>query len=271
MLLCLDIGNSSISLGLFDPSAEADGLTPMLTAKLSSDAGRSADEYAIILQGLLRERTHKVTEAMIGSVVPQLTHTLEAAVRKIRPDVSLPILHIGSGVRTGISLKVDNPSALGSDIVTAAAAAVRLCGAPVIFVDYGTATVIGAVNAAKELIGVSIAPGLHTSLAGLRAAAAQIPYLDLSPHDAPLGKNTPDAVRAGLVTGTACMTDGMIERIRAEWQVPAGADIPVAVTGGLAPLVIPALSHPVLHDPDLSLKGLALIHRATVERENKKR
>ncbi len=273
MLLCIDIGNSSLSVGLFDGAAARP--EPLYTAKLSSDTRRTADEYAITLRGLLADRVGAIDAAVIGSVVPQLTHTIEAAVRAVCGE-ALAILHIGGGVRTGISLRVDDPAALGADIVTAAAAAVALHGAPVIFFDFGTATVCGAVNPARELCGVTIAPGLSTSLAGLRDAAARIPYIELSTPATTLGKNTPDAVRAGVVIGAACMADGMIDRIRAEWhraewRIPTGADIPVVVTGGLSPLVLPALSHPVIPDPHLTLRGLALIHRATVAREQKRR
>ncbi len=274
MLLALDIGNSSISIGLFDLTAAGGDTrpTPAFTAKLSADTGRTTDEYTVIIRSLLGDRP--VTAAVIGSVVPQLTHTLDGVARRIgqtddgRP---IPVLHIGGGVRTGISLRVDDPAELGADIVTNATAAVRLYGAPVVFVDYGTATVLGAVNAARELVGVSIAPGLHTSLAGLRAAAAQIPYLELKTPETTLGKNTQAAIRSGLICGTACMTDGLIDRVREEWHLPAREKLPVAVTGGLADLVMPACRHALVHEPDLTLLGLYFIYRATVEREAKKK
>ena len=133
MLLALDVGNSSISLGLFDLNARDTRSSPVLTAKLSADTGRTADEYAVIIRGLLSERGYhaSMTAAVIGSVVPQLTHTLESAVQKLGGDTAIPVTHIGGGVRTGISLRVDDPSALGADIVTNAAAAVKLYGAPV--------------------------------------------------------------------------------------------------------------------------------------------
>ncbi len=268
MLLCIDIGNSSISLGLFDlPASAADRPTPTMTAKLSSDTGRTADEYGIILRGLLGERAASVSAAVMGSVVPQLTHTLEAAVRKTCGGEALSVLHIGGGVRTGISLRVEDPSTLGADIVVNAAAAVRFYGAPVIFVDYGTATVMGAVNAARELVGVSIAPGLYTSLEGLRAAAAQLPYMELSSPRTVLGKNTPAAIRAGLVMGTAAMTDGMIERISHEvLRMPAGTVSPLVATGGLSELVLPECRHALVHEPNLTLLGLYYVYAATEER-----
>lgn len=292
MLLALDIGNSSISLGLFDlaPTAvpTADGEVtarpvPLLTAKLSADTGRTADEYAVIMRGLLAEQGHTavtapavtapaVTAAVIGSVVPQLTHTLELAVQKLnRGGEPIPVLHIGGGVRTGISLRVDDPAGLGADIVSGAAAAVKLYGAPVIFLDFGTATVCGAVNRTRELVGVSIAPGVTTSLEGLRTAAAQIPYLELKAPDTVLGKNTSASIRSGLIYGTACMVDGMIERICAEMHLPRNDALPLVATGGLAELVLPACRHTIVCEPHLTLLGLYYIYRATVERDAKKR
>ena len=272
MLLAIDIGNSSISLGLFDLTATDPRPTPALTAKLSAATGRTADEYAVIIRGLLADKGYHgaITAAVMGSVVPQLTHTLEAAVEKLGGDTPIPVTHIGGGVRTGISLRVEDPAALGADIVTNASAAVKLYGAPVIFLDFGTATVCGAVNLARELVGVSISPGVTTALEGLRAAAAQIPYMELKAPDAALGKNTAAALRSGLVLGTACMIDGMIERIRTEMKLPPNAALPIVATGGLAELVLPACTHEMIHEPDLTLLGLYFIYKATAEREAKK-
>ena len=272
MLLAIDVGNSSISLGLFDLTATDPRPAPALTAKLSAATGRTADEYAVIIRGLLADQGYHgaITAAVMGSVVPQLTHTLEAAVQKLGGDTPIPVTHIGGGVRTGISLRVEDPAALGADIVTNASAAVKLYGAPVIFLDFGTATVCGAVNLARELVGVSISPGVSTSLEGLRAAAAQIPYMELKAPDTALGKNTTAALRSGLVLGTACMIDGMIERIRTEMKLPQNAALPIVATGGLAELVLPACTHEIAHEPDLTLLGLYFIYKATAEREAKK-
>ena len=272
MLLAIDIGNSSISMGLFDLTATDPRPTPALTAKLAAATGRTADEYAVIIRGLLTDQGYHgaITAAVMGSVVPQLTHTLEAAVQKLGGDTPIPVTHIGGGVRTGISLRVEDPAALGADIVTNASAAVKLYGAPVIFLDFGTATVCGAVNMARDLVGVSIAPGVTTSLEGLRTAAAQIPYMELKAPDSALGKNTAAALRSGLVLGTACMMDGMIERIKEELKLPKNAALPIVATGGLAELVLPACTHEMIHEPDLTLLGLYFIYKATAEREAKK-
>ena len=272
MLLAIGVGNSSLSRGLCELTATDPRPAPALTAKLSAATGRTADEYAVIIRGLLADQGYHgvITAAVMGSVVPQLTHTLEAAVQKLGGDTPIPVTHIGGGVRTGISLRVEDPATLGADIVTNASAAVKLYGAPVIFLDFGTATVCGAVNLARELVGVSISPGVSTSLEGLRAAAAQIPYMELKAPDTALGKNTTAAIRSGLVLGTACMIDGMICRIKEELRLPKNAALPIVATGGLAELVLPACTHEMIHEPDLTLLGLYFIYKATAEREAKK-
>ncbi len=264
MLLAIDIGNSSICLGLF----RGDTLTA--TAKLSADTKRSADEYAVIIRGLLSAHgidPQEITAAIISSVVPKLTHTVETALTW-REAPSLPIYVVGNGVKTGISLKVDDPSQLGADIVTNAAAAVKAYGAPVAVVDIGTATVISAVSDQKALLGVSISPGPAASLEGLRQAAALIPYTELDTPAAALGKNTPDALRAGLVMGHACMIDGMLDRIFAEYRLPEST--PVVVTGGLASLVTTECRHELRYEEHLTLWGLYHMYTATVSAKNKK-
>ena len=239
MLLAIDIGNSSISLGLFDLTATDPRPAPVLTAKLASAVGRTADEYAVIIRGLLTDKGYDgaISAAVMGSVVPQLTHTLESAIQKLGGSTPIPVTHIGGGVRTGISLRVDDPSALGAD------------------------------NMARELVGVSIAPGVTTALEGLRAAAARIPYMELKAPDTALGKNTTAALRSGLLLGTACMIDGMIHRIKEELRLPKNAALPIVATGGLAELVLPACTHEIVHEPNLTLLGLYFIYKATAERE----
>lgn len=265
MLLAVDIGNSSIGIGLFD----GDSLT--FTAKLSADTKRSADEYAVMIRGLLSARgvtPTDITAAAISSVVPKLTHTMEQALAWRDAPAPMPILTVGSGVKTGISLKVDDPATLGADIVTNAAAAVKKHGAPAIVIDVGTATVISCVSEQKSLVGVAIAPGPIAAQEGLHQSAALIPDAELSRSSGALGKNTPAALRSGLVTGHACMIDGMIDRIREEYRLPF--DTPVVITGGLAPLVTAECRRPMTYEKDLTLEGLYHIYTATAAAKNKR-
>lgn len=264
MLLTIDIGNSSICLGIFNEDTLA------ATAKLSADTKRSADEYAVTIRGLLSARgidPQQITAAIISSVVPKLTHTVEKSLSW--NDLSpMPIYVVGNGVKTGISLRVDDPSQLGADIVVNAVAAVQLCSTPVVVVDIGTATVISAVNEQRALIGVAIAPGPAVSLEGLHESAALIPYTELSAPASPLGKSTSAALRSGIVTGHACMIDGMVDRILKEYNLPESTA--VLTTGGLAPLITAECRHTFKHEEHLTLLGLYHMYNATVSVKNKK-
>ena len=137
-----------------------------------------------------------------------------------------------------------------------------------LIVDVGTATVISCVSEQKALVGVAIAPGPVSAQEGLHKSAALIPDAELSRSSGVLGKNTPAALRSGLVTGHACMIDGMIERILEEYRLPAAT--PVVITGGLAPLVTAECRHPMIYDKDLTLRGLYHIYTATAAAKAKK-
>ncbi len=265
MLLAIDIGNSSIGLGLFE------GNSLIFTAKLSADAKRSADEYAVIIRGLLTSggfSPASITAAIISSVVPALTHTVAEALRWKDISTPIPVMTVGGGVKTGISLKVDDPATLGGDIVTNATAAVKKYGAPVLIVDIGTATVISCVNGQKALIGVAISPGPLAAQEGLHRTAALIPYTELSTPSDVLGKNTSAALRSGLVMGHACMIDGMLSRVLESHKLPA--DTPVVVTGGIAPLITEECKHAMSFEKDLTLWGLYHIYTATVAAQSKR-
>lgn len=264
MFLAIDIGNSSICLGLFDHGNDKT-TTLRTTAKLSADTKRTSDEYAVIIRALLAAQgisTDAVTAAMLSSVVPRLTHSITEALSPI------PTYTVGGGVKTGIGLRVDDPSQLGADIVTNASAAVKLYGAPVLVVDIGTATVISAIDSQKSLIGVAIAPGPASAQEGLHASAALIPYAELNKPQQPLGKNTPSALQSGIVMGHACMVDGMLQRILETYGFPP--DTPVVVTGGLAPMVTPQCRHKLTYQKDLTLWGLYHIYTATHANKHKR-
>lgn len=275
MLLAVDIGNSSISVGLFDLGA-AEGGRPALRmkAKLASDTRKSADEYRISIKGLLSDagfEARVVTSAVIGSVVPTLTHTLREAAERLCPSAPdgtpMAVRVVGEGMRSGVGLMVDDPAQLGADIVANAAAAVWLYGAPVIVLDFGTANVMTAVDSRRTLIGVSIAPGLRTSLDGLRREAARMPYIELKAPTSSLGRSTEAAARAGVVLGSVCMTDGMIGRVLAEYGLPEPT--PLVATGGLAHMVVPALARKAQIEPDLTLYGLCRMYMLTEAKQPK--
>lgn len=282
MLLTMDAGNSSISLGLFDlpdpasPDRIPCDMRPPLRwkAKIAADTHRSADEYRVVLALLLREggfTASDIRAVALGSVVPALSHTLREAVDRLcrRPDgTSVPVRTVGTGTRTGLILHVDDPAQLGADIVANAAAAVWLYGAPVTVLDIGTATVLSCIDGKRTLLGVSIAPGPQTSLDGLRGAAALIPHVELRAPKGILGRSTSDSVCAGVMYGTAAMADGLIAHALQEAHLPP--DTPVVATGGLAGLVLPFCNCLVNREDALTLYGLYRIFDLTARRETQK-
>ena len=268
MLVAVDNGNSSISVGLIETNTVG-GQRPNLCRcfKIATECRRSADEYAMILRELLLDFAECITDVVLGSVVPALTYTLREAVTRLTKSVDVPVITVGSGVRTGVGLSVDEPGILGADIVANAAAAVWLYEAPAVILDFGTVTVLSAVNSSRSLVGVSIVSGVRTSLESLRNAAAQIQFVSLEEPGPLLGRNTADAARSGIIYGTACMVDGLIDRLPRDIYIPEKTQL--LATGGLASMVIPHCRHVFFYEPELTLLGLWRIYMLTVEREKK--
>ena len=263
MLLAIDIGNSSISLGLFD-TATADLLH---TFKLSPESCRTSDECAVLISSMLSLSGFSVKDidgAMLASVVPQLTHTLVNTVVKL---IGKPPLTVGPGIKTGFPIKIDYPSELGADLVADTAAVLSIQGRSMhgtnrkaaIIVDMGTATTVSAINRAGEYVGTAIMPGVRVSLDALHAETAQLPTVTPSAPERAIGKNSRDAVRSGVILGNAIMIDGLIDRFEKELKLDKG-DAEVYATGGLAELIIPACKRSMIHEPHLTLKGLYRIY-----------
>lgn len=262
MLLAIDIGNSNVSLGVF----QGDAL--LLRAKVSAQAERSADEYAAVLFDLLRmngvER-EAVTGCVLSSVVPGLTALVESAVEKL---IGVPVLRVGPGIRTGFRIRIDDPSQLGGDLVADTLAALTEYGAPLILIDAGTVTTIAAVDSQRTYLGGCILPGLRASAALLKQTTALLPAIALGDgEEGCLGRNSADAMRYGLLLGSAMMVDGFVGRYEA---LPCMAGARVIATGGSGELVTANCRRRVLLDPDLTLKGLRYLYESNWPREKKR-
>lgn len=252
MLLAVDIGNSSITVGCFCEAEE-----PLFTVRFSAGEHRSADEYAAMLrQTLVQHGVEEITDCAVVSVVPTLTHTLEEALQLLCP---CRVLTVGAGVKTGFSIRTDAPAEVGADIIANAAAAVK-AGVPAIIVDMGTATTVFAVNGKKELIGGTILPGIRSSLEGLRSATAQLPVVALEAPEKAVGKNTADCISIGVLQGHAFAVDGFIEAFKREAGME---DAAVVATGGLCRLILPLCKEKIEAEPYLTLKGLRVIYENT--------
>ena len=246
MLLAIDIGNTNITIGLFDAQKL------QKTWRVSTDSSRTSDEYGLQISNMLGSNKI-INEVSICSVVPPLTPTFEVLCSryfKVNP------LTIGAGSKTGIKVMYDSPRDVGTDRIVDAAAVVHLYGGPAIIVDLGTATVFDAITASSEYLGGAIAPGMGVSADALFRATSQLRRVELSAPDSAIGKNTQHSIQSGLVLGYSELVKGMIRRFKLE----LGKESKVIATGGLAQVVEKEVSLFDIIDPDLTLKGLQIVH-----------
>jgi type III pantothenate kinase len=251
MLLAVDVGNTQTVIGLFDGDSLA------AHWRVSSDASITADELAVKLTGLLEMsgRTRDdVNHVIVGSVVPPLTDVWIAVAGDLTGESALVI---GPGLKTGLPIRYDNPHEVGADRIVNGVAAIADFGAPVLVVDFGTATTIDVIDADGGYLGGTIAPGLETSAEALFRKAARLSTVDLIDPGAVIGRNTRSSVQAGLVLGQAAMVDGLVRRTWAE----LGCETRVVATGGLAERMSALCETITDVDPDLTLKGLLLVYQ----------
>ena len=248
MLLALDVRNSGIVAGFREGDEWA------TIARLGVD--RSADELGILLDACARRAGvrdgKRVREAWISSVVPALTPRAAAAIASI---FGVEASIVGPGARTGIKIRTDTPSELGSDIVCSAVAALARNAGACIVVDFGAALVLSAVDSAGELLGASIAPGLETAARSLRTSAAQIPEVRLDQPRRAIGRNTAQALQSGILLGYGGLVRRLVELMVAELGEPAS----VIGTGDEAGRAIMQQAGYDAFVPDLALEGLAIL------------
>lgn len=245
-LLLIDVGNTQTVVGL-----DEDGETT--TWRLSTQAHRTDDEYRLLLASLLDGRTDGVDGAALSSVVPPATIALRAAIAGV---AGVEPVVVGPGTRTAMSLRVDNPREVGADRIVNALGAIERFGAPVVTVDFGTATTVDLVGTEGEYRGGAIAPGLTVAADALVDATAALRRVDLIAPIRAVGHNTVEAIQSGLVFGYAGLVDGLIGRILVEF---GRDDVPLVATGGLASVVVPHCSHAITLDPQLTLRGLRVV------------
>ena len=256
-LLAIKIGNSNVTLGVFENAT----LTARWRAHTEID--KTADEYAILLDDFFAQSLPLsmtggagggLRGAAIVSVVPPLTTTFHELCHQ---HLEIEPLIIRAGTKTGMPIRYDDPRALGADRLVAAVAAKQKFGAPVIVIDFGTATTFNAVNRAGEFAGGAIAPGLHLAADALYRSTAQLPRVDLALPPRAVATNTIQAIQSGILVGYLGMIEGMIARMRVELDAP---DTRVIATGGLAPMLAPQARIIDAVEPDLILDGLRIIY-----------
>lgn len=259
MLLAIDIGNTSISCGVFD--SDNGGL--MHSFKLSSDINRTSDEYISLIYSMLwanKINKEDFSGGIICSVVPMLTHKMCECAEKIigkKPKV------VGPGLKSGFSIKIDNPAELGADLVANTAAVISLMGENIknaIIIDMGTATTLSALTSKKEYVGTCILPGVKVALDSLHIETAQIPSVAPASINKAIGKNSLEAVRSGVILGNAIMIDGFIDKFEKEMKIEKGS-AEIFVTGGLAPVVFSHIERNFEYFDNLTLQGLYFIYK----------
>ena len=251
MILTIDIGNSNIVLG------GVEGEDIVFEARLRTDPTKTSDEYCIDLKMILEVygvKAEDIEGSIIGSVVPQVLNSVQTAIKKLTGKAALVV---GPGLKTGLNIRIENPSQTGADLVVGAVAALREHKPPMIIVDMGTATTIMVLDRDGAFIGGAIAPGVKISLDALTDRTALLPGLQLDQPKRAIGKNTIECMRSGIMLGNACMIDGMIQRMEEE----LGYKTTVIATGGIGKFVVPLCKTPVIYDKDLIVKGLAALYR----------
>lgn len=249
MVLAIDIGNTNIVIGC------CDGENVLFMERLTTNHTATELEYSISFKTILDIYgidKNKISGSIISSVVPSVTDTVKGAVKKI---CGLNSMVIGPGIKTGLSIKTDNPAQLGSDLVVDAVAGIHEYGAPLVIFDMGTATTISVINESKEYLGTIIMPGMMISLNAMVSGTSQLPKISLDKPKKLIGTNTVECMKSGILYGTASSMDGMIDRIRDEI-----GEATVVATGGLAGSVVPLCRNKVILDDELLIKGLMIIY-----------
>lgn len=251
MILAIDMGNTNIVLGGIDEKQT------YFVERITTNHSKTELEYAVNIKDVLEIdhiRPEEIEGAILSSVVPPLNAAILKAVEKILGK--RPLL-VGAGMKTGLNIQMDNPKAVGSDMIVDAVAAIHEYPKPLVIIDMGTATTLSVVDRAGNYCGGVILPGLRVSLDSLSGKTAQLPYISLETPGKVIGKNTIDCMRSGIIYGNVAQIDGIIDRMEEE----LGEKLFSVATGGLAKMIAPLCRHTIVYDDALLLKGLLVLYR----------
>lgn len=255
MLLTVDIGNTSITLGLFDDDALIENF------RLASDSELPQEEYEILLKSLLSK--YNVKAVIIGSVVNELDKKFKAAADAV---FKLNSIIVDYKMNTIVKIATDTPEEVGADRIANACGAFMLYKRPVIVIDFGTATTFDIVNYKGEFLGGVITPGLNLQLKTLNKFTSKLPQIDIAKAPAAIGRNTVDAILSGVIRGSACLIDGLIRQCEAE----LGEKATIVATGGYCTLIEKYMISPFdFINPTLTLEGLRFLYEAALVKNKK--
>jgi type III pantothenate kinase len=250
VILVVDVGNTNIVIGLYQER------TLLHHWRISTNRSATVDEYGMMFRNLFDHcgiTFSEVEGVIISSVVPPLMFVMEnLCLQYIK---RAPYI-VGPGIKTGLNVRVDNPKEVGADRIVNAVAALELYGPPCIVVDFGTATTYDYIDPSEQLVGCAIAPGIGISTEALYQKAAKLPRIELIKPKSVVGRNTVTAMQAGIIFGFVAQVDGIVERIKDEFQVSPS----VIATGGLAELIAGESRTIQVVNPMLTLQGLQMIY-----------
>lgn len=260
MLLAVDIGNTSIAIGVFEKERLVQSW------KIRSEREKTSDEYGITLLNLFSVsglEASAIDSAILSSVVPPLTPVFQELTRNL---FRIKTLVVGPGLKTGMPILYENPLDVGADRVVSAVAAYSKYGGPCIVVDFGTATTFDAVSSAGEYLGGAIAPGMQIAAEALYRKTAKLPRIEIKKPQKVIGRTTEASMQSGLYCGYIGLISGIIKEMKKE----LGEESKVVSTGGSA-----AQIHRQIHliddyEPHLVLEGLRIIHERNQESPKKK-
>jgi len=251
MILVIDVGNTNMTLGVYDEEKL------VATFRMMTKTPRTSDEYGVMITQLLQTRNIEVDQlegSIIASVVPEVMHSLIGGV--VRYLNSNPLI-VGPGVKTGIKIVTEDPRAIGADRIVDAVAAYEKYGGPVLVLDFGTATTYDLVLEKGEFAAGITAPGIRISSEALWTNAAKLPNIEIKKPDSILAQETISSMQAGLMFGQIGQTEYIIKKVKEETGIQ---DLKVVATGGLGRLIADETDAIDVYDSSLTLDGLRIIY-----------
>lgn len=251
MLLTIDIGNTNITMGVYDKNELK------FVSRLATNRAITSDQYAVEFKQIFSLYDTPISSfsgAAISSVVPELSSTMSDAVMKL---TGCKPMILGPGIKTGMNILIDNPAQLGADLLAGCVGAAALYPLPCLVIDLGTASKISVIDKTGSFCGCTIAPGIGISLEALSSKTSQLPSISLKTPAKAIGKNTVEAMQSGTVFGFAAMIDGVCEKLEEE----LGEKVMTTVaTGGLAKDLIKSCKRDIVYNGDLVLYGLKVLY-----------
>ena len=251
MLLTIDVGNTNITLGVFENE------TLKGTFRMTTKRSRTSDEYGFNICGILEHRNimpQDIKDVIIASVVPDIMHSLTSGIIKY---LNIKPIIVSAGIKTGIRIVTENPKEIGPDRIVDAVAGYEQYGGPIIVVDFGTATTYDLIGEKGTFEAGITAPGIETAGRSLWGGAAMLPAIEIRKPKSILAQETISSMQAGLVYGAIGQTEYIVQKIKEE----CGYDnIKVVATGGLGKIIADETDCIDIYDPDLTLTGLRLIY-----------